>query len=43
MRTEIPNFRMEIEEVEALTNRIRSKLVNIAQRTAFEKDETRRK
>jgi chromosome segregation ATPase len=41
MKGEIPGFRMEIEEVEALTNRIRSVLVHIAQRTAFEKDETR--
>ncbi|UJF36565.1 coiled-coil domain-containing protein [Paenibacillus hexagrammi] len=43
MKTEIPDFRKEIEEVEGLTNRIRNVLVNLAQRTAFEKDEVRRK
>jgi chromosome segregation ATPase len=42
MKGEIPDFRMEIEEVEGLTNRIRNVLVNIAQRTSFEKDEQRR-
>jgi DNA repair exonuclease SbcCD ATPase subunit len=43
MKGEIPDFRMEIEEVEGLTNRIRAVLINMAQRTSFEKDETRRK
>jgi chromosome segregation ATPase len=42
MKGEMPDFRLEIEEVEGLTNRIRKVLVNIAQRTAFEKDDTRR-
>jgi uncharacterized phage infection (PIP) family protein YhgE len=42
MKGEMPDFRMEIEEVEGLTNRIRKVLVNMAQRTAFEKDEARR-
>jgi hypothetical protein len=42
LKNEIPDFRKEIEEVEGLTNRIRGVLVNLAQRTAFEKDETRR-
>ncbi|CAG7651391.1 hypothetical protein ACFQI7_27360 [Paenibacillus allorhizosphaerae] len=42
MKTEIPDFRKEIEEVEGLTNRIRNVLINLAQRTAFEKDDIRR-
>ncbi|MGU3473175.1 hypothetical protein ACLBWT_18755 [Paenibacillus sp. D51F] len=42
LKNEIPDFRMEIEEVEGLTNRIRNVLVNLAQRTAFEKIESKR-
>lgn len=34
---------MEIEEVVGLTNRIRNVLVNLAQRTAFEKEDIRRR
>lgn len=42
LKNEIPDFRVEIEEVEGLTNRIRNILVNLAQRTAFEKVESKR-
>ncbi|CAM4044135.1 hypothetical protein L1N85_19540 [Paenibacillus alkaliterrae] len=43
MKSTIPEYRLEIEEVEGLTNRIRSVLVNLAQRTHFDKDDVRRK
>lgn len=43
MKSEIPEHSIEIEEVEGLTNRIRSIFVNLAQRTHVEKETIRQK
>lgn len=43
MKSTFPEHRLEIEEVESLTNRIRAVVVNLAERTHFDRDDIQRK